>query len=82
MNHSRKTHEHDAMTTLATLTPGAVVRLHNRTVELADVDQLGRCQVRGSAAYGLDLTEVAYLRRGRLRRRIYPSITPVERVAA
>ncbi len=82
MNHSRNTHEYDHPTTLATLAPGEVVRLHNRTVELTDVEQLGRCDVRGSAAYGLNLTEVAFVRRGKLRRRIYPSVTPVERIAA
>jgi hypothetical protein len=37
---------------------------------------------RGSAAHGLDLTEVSYLRRGERRRQIYLSNTPVVRLAS
>ncbi len=40
------------------------------------------CDTRGSASYGLDLTKVTYLRRGKRRERIYPSMTLIERLAS
>ena len=68
--------------TLADLDAGSTIRLNDRAVELEDVEQLGMCDNRGSAAYGLDLTKVTYLRRGKRRERIYPSMTPIERLAS
>ncbi|MET0862728.1 MAG: hypothetical protein ABWZ98_00190 [Nakamurella sp.] len=70
------------LTTLATVAPGATIRLHDMAVELDEVDQLGRCDNRGSAAYGLELTSVEYLRGGKRRKRIYLSTTPVELLAS
>jgi len=54
------------------------VRLHNVAVQLDEVDQLGPCDNRGSAAYGYPLTRVSYLRRGKRREKIFLSHTPVE----
>lgn len=81
MNHNDET-EKKTLTTLADLNAGNIVRLSDRSVQLDEVEQLGMCDNRGSAAYGLDLTKVTYLRRGKRRERIYPSMTPVERLAS
>ena len=81
MNHNDET-EKKTITTLADLDAGNIVRLGDRAVQLDEVEQLGMCDNRGSAAYGLDLTKVTYLRRGKRRERIYPSMTPVERLAS
>jgi hypothetical protein len=70
------------MTTLADLDSGVSVLMHNKAVQLDEVDQLGPCDARGSAAYGLDLTRVAFIWRGKRRSRIYLSHTPVERLAS
>lgn len=70
------------ITTLADLNAGSTVLLDHRTVQLDEVEQLGMCDNRGSAAYGLDLTKVTYLRRGKRRARIYPSMTLIERLAS
>lgn len=80
MNHD--TESEKEFTTLAAVTPGAIVRLHKMDVELESVDQLGRCTNRGSAAYGLELTKVEYHRRGKRREQVYLSNTPVERLAS
>lgn len=82
MNHNYETEKAKKITTLADVTAGANVKLHHMAVQLDEVDQLGPCDARGSAAYGLDLTEVSYLRRGERRRQIYLSNTPVERLAS
>jgi hypothetical protein len=82
MNHHYETETEKEIITLADVTAGANVRLHHMTVQLDEVDQLGPCDARGSAAHGLNLTEVSYLRRGQRRRQIYLSNTPVERLAS
>lgn len=81
MNYNDETGK-KTITTLADLEAGTLVLLGDRAVQLDAVDQLGTCRARGSAAYGLDLTKVTYLRRGKRRERIYPSMTPVERLAS
>lgn len=81
MNYNDKTGK-TTITTLGDLDAGTTVLLGDRVVELEEVDQLGTCRARGSAAYGLDLTKVTYLRRGKRRERIYPSMTPIERLAS
>jgi hypothetical protein len=48
------------------------IAFDDRAVQLDEVERLGMCDTRGSAAYGLDLTKVTYLRRGRRRERITP----------
>jgi hypothetical protein len=68
--------------TLADVDAGSTVQFDDRVIELEDVEQLGRCDNRGSAAYGLNLTKVTYLRRGKRRERIYPSMTSIERLAS
>jgi len=82
MKHHDEKEKAKRITTLADISPGANVQLHHMAVQLDEVDQLGRCDARGSAAYGLDLTEVSYLRRGERHRQIYLSNTPVERLAS
>ncbi len=81
MNHNNETGK-KSITTLADLDAGSTVRLGDRAVHLDEVEQLGTCDTRGSAAYGLDLTKVTYLRRGKRRERIYPSMTLIERLAS
>lgn len=81
MNHNDNT-ENMTITTLAHLDAGNTVRLDDQAVQLDEVEQLGMCDSRGSAAYGLNLTKVTYLRRGKRRERIYPSMTSVERLAS
>ena len=80
MNHNKE-REGNRTATLATLEPGDAVRLHNFAVQLDEVDQLGPCDNRGSAAYGYPLTRVTYLRRGKRREKIFLSHTPVELLA-
>jgi hypothetical protein len=81
MNHNDETGK-KTITTLADLDAGSTVRLDDQSVQLDEVEQLGMCDTRGSAAYGLDLTKVTYLRRGKRRERIYPSMTLIERLAS
>ena len=68
--------------TLATASAGTTVVLDDQEVELDEVDHLGTCRARGSAAFGMDLTKVSYLRHGKHRERIYPSKTLIERLAS
>ena len=81
MNHYEE-REENRTATLASIVPGDEVRLHHMAVQLDEVDQLGPCDNRGSAAYGYDLTRVSFLRRGKRRERIYLSNTPVDLLAS
>lgn len=81
MNHNNE-REENLTTTLSSVAPGDSVRLHHMAVQLDEVDQLGPCDNRGSAAYGFGLTRVAYRRNGKRRQRIFLSHTPVELLAA
>lgn len=81
MSHNNNDQERTPVITLAEVAAGTTVLLDDQAVELDQVDQLGICRARGSAAYGLRLTKVGYLRRGQHRERIYPSKTSVVRLA-
>lgn len=84
MNYNQEREENRTviLTTLASLESGDAIRLHRMPVQLDEVDQLGPCDNRGSAAYGYPLTKVSYLRRGKRRERIFLSQTPVELLAS
>lgn len=68
------------LTTLGDITAGSTILLHRATVQVEDVEQLGRLDQRGSAVHGFPLTRIAFRAGGRTVERVYLSTTPVQQL--
>lgn len=81
MNKNQPTNETSTtMTDLSAVSTGTMIRLDSEAVTLERVEHLGAVRNPLSPVDGEDLTRITFRKRGKLKRRIYPSFLNVERV--
>ena len=68
------------LTDLSAVSTGTVIRLNTNPVTLERVEQLGAVHNALSPVDGQNLTRITFRERGRVKRRIFPSLLSVERL--
>jgi hypothetical protein len=68
------------LTDLSAVSTGTIIRLNTEPVTLERVEQLGAVHNPLSPVDGQNLTRITYRVRGRVKRRIFPSLLSVERM--
>jgi len=68
------------LTDLSAVNTGTMIRLDKRPITLERVEQLGPVHNALSPVDGQNLTRITFRDRGRVKRRIFPSLLSVERI--
>jgi len=68
------------LTDLSAVSTGTMIRLNTKPVTLERVEHLGAVHNALSPVDGQNLTRITFRERGRLKRRIFPSLLSVERM--
>ena len=68
------------LTDLSAVNTGTIIRLDNKPITLERVEQLGAVHNALSPVDGQNLTRITFRERGRVKRRIFPSLLSVQRL--
>jgi hypothetical protein len=74
------TEESTTLTDLSAVSTGTIIRLSTEPIVLERVEQLGAVHNALSPVDGQNLTRITFRERGRVKRRIFPSLLSVERM--
>ena len=74
------TEESTTLTDLSAVSTGTIIRLSTKPLTLERVEQLGAVHNALSPVDGQNLTRITFRERGRVKRRIFPSMLSVERM--